>query len=142
MQVRREDGDQRGDAPGASRPAGRRVHRQQAARDLGNATGVDDLAVARDVRRHDPLVPARLDEMHETREDEERAEESPHTEILWPEDRLAFADGETLLVERPADDHPAEVVQTELVQRAKIVESADAARVDQLAFSGLRRLAE
>src|SRR4249919_3606339 len=61
MEVGWEDSDQGGDAPGAPRPAGPRVQRRQATGDLRHAAGIDELAVARDVRRHDALVRASLD---------------------------------------------------------------------------------
>ena len=67
---------------------------------------VDQLAVARDVRRHDPLVPAGLDEVHDPREDEERAEEPPHAAGTYgSSDGLGLGDGEALLVEGASDDH-------------------------------------
>src|SRR5207248_1208782 len=72
------DRDQRGDAPGAAGAPGARMQRRQTAGNLGDAARVDQLAVARQVRRHDPLVPAGLEEVHEAGEDEERAKKSPH----------------------------------------------------------------
>ena len=42
------------------------------------AEGREAVAWAREVRRHDPLVPARLQEVHEARKHEERPERSRH----------------------------------------------------------------
>jgi hypothetical protein len=54
------------------------MHGRQAARDLGQAAGVDELAVRWKVGGNDALVRAGLDEVHHARQDEERAEELPH----------------------------------------------------------------
>jgi hypothetical protein len=80
VHVRREHGDERGDQeqPGGAPRA--RVHRAERAGDLGHAARVDELAVGGQVRRHDPHVPARLEEVHDAGERHHRPrEEARHS---------------------------------------------------------------
>src|SRR5437764_3646016 len=53
------------------------------------------------------------------------------------EDVLRLGDREALLVQRLARHHPREVHQTHLLQRAQVVERADAARVEEAPPDGL-----
>src|SRR5215208_611310 len=66
----------------------------------------------------------------------------PMRPILLTEVRLGLCDGEALLVERPADDHAGQVVDSKLGEGAQVVQGAHSARVDQLAVGRLRGLAE
>src|SRR4051794_32725797 len=66
----------------------------------------------------------------------------PMRRILWLEGRLGLGDAEALLVQGPADDHAAQVVESELRESAEIVERPDAAGVDQLPVGRRCGLAE
>src|SRR5215207_7570770 len=54
------------------------------------------------------------------------------------EGRLRLGDAEAFLVQRPADDHAAEVAETQLGEGTEMVERSHAARVDQLAVRRVR----